>query len=73
MAAVTTIQRTETGSAVRRLTRRLGLALSAVGDHLAVWTAAHYEGRIAEELEGLPPERRIQAVLRWHARQSRGL
>jgi hypothetical protein len=71
--AITTIQRAEPKGGVHRFARRLGAALAALGDRIAAWSAPYYEKGIGQELEAMPPGKRVDAALRWHARHGRML
>jgi hypothetical protein len=71
--AIATMKRSEQKAGIRRAARRLGEALAALGDRIAAWSARYFEKEVGEglgeALEALSPERRIEAALRWHARQ----
>lgn len=69
--AITTIERTEPKGGVDLFARRLGAALAALGDRIAAWSAPYYENGIGEQLEAMPPSKRLDAALRWHARRGR--
>ncbi len=69
----TTIQRADSKGGGHRSTWRLGTALAALGDAIAAWSARQYEDGIGERLETMPPSKRIDAALRWHAGQRRVL
>ena len=69
--AITTIQRIERKGGVNDFARRLGAAVAALGDRVSAWSAAYYESGIGDELAVTPPSERIDAALRWHARQGR--
>ena len=62
----TTIQRAEPKGGVSRFARRLG-------DLPAAWSVPYYEKGIGEEIEAVPPSKRLDAALRWHARHGRML
>ena len=70
---ITTIQRAEPKGGVSRFARRLGAAFAALGDRLAAWSAPYYEKGIGQELEAMPPSKRLDAALGWHARHGRML
>lgn len=70
---ITTIQWAEPKGGVNRFVRRLGTALAALGDLPAAWSAPYYERGIGEEIEAVPPSKRLDAALRWHARHGRML
>ncbi len=71
--ALTTIQRADPTGGVSRFARRLGAALAPLGDRIAAGSAPDQEKGIGEELEAMPPGKRLDAALRWHARQGRML
>lgn len=71
--AITTIQRADAKGGVSRVARRLGAALAALGDRIAAWSAPYYEKGIGQELEAMPPSKRLDAALRWQARHGRML
>ena len=66
---ITTIQRAGPKRGIDRSARRLAVALATLGDTVAEWSARQYPNGIGEQLEAMPPSRRIDAALRWHARQ----
>ncbi len=77
---ITTIQRAEPKGNISRFVRRLGAALAALGaalaalsDRLAAWSVPYYEKGMGEEIEALPPRKRLDATLGWHARHGRML
>lgn len=70
-AALTTTRVAEPRGSVNRLMRRLGAALAALGERIAGWSAAYYESGISDGFAGAQPSERIDAALRWHARQRR--
>lgn len=72
-AAITTTQRAEPQGGATRFARRLGAGLASLGDRLATWSAPYYDTGLGEELEALPPGKRLDAALGWHARQGRVL
>lgn len=69
--AITTIEQTGAKGGVNRLAQRLGAALATLGDRVAGWSARYYDGGIGDELAITPPSERLDAALRWHARQAR--
>lgn len=69
--AIATIQRAEPKGGVNRFARRLGAALAALGDGIAAGSAPYYVEGIGQELEAMPPSKRLDAALRWHARHGR--
>lgn len=71
--AITTIQRAEPKGGVNRVARRFGAALAALGDRIAAWSAQYCAKGIGGELEAMPPSKRLDAALRWHARHGRML
>lgn len=71
--ALTTIQRAEPKGGVNRFARQLGTALAALGDQVAAWSAQYCAKGIGDELEAMPHSKRLDAALRWHARQGRTL
>jgi len=69
--ATATIGRTGTKSGISRAGRGLGKTIRGLAGRIASWPAPYYETVIADELELLPPSKRIDAALRWHARHGR--
>ncbi len=68
--ATATIGRTGTKSGISRAGRGLG-KIRGLGGRIASWSAPYYETVIGDELDLLPPSKRIDAALRWHARHGR--
>lgn len=68
---MTTIQRAEPKGGVGGLIRRVGAALAALSERIAASSAAYCESGTAGDLERAQPSERIDAALRWHARQRR--
>lgn len=66
---ITTIQRTGPKQGIDQTARRLAATLAALVDTVAAWSARQYPSGIGDVLEAMPPGRRIDAALRWHARQ----
>ena len=71
--ALTTIQRAAPKGGVSPFARRLGAALAALGDRIAACSAPNQDKGIGQELDATPPGKRLDAALRWHARQGRML
>lgn len=70
--AVGTIKRTGTEAGGSRAIRKFGSALAGSFNWLEAAARAHYDAmKMDIELEGLTPGERIDAALRWHARQGR--
>ena len=69
--AITTIPRAEPKGGVNRFARRLGAALASLGDRIAARSSPYYEIVISEQFEAMPPSKRPDAALRWHARHGR--
>lgn len=72
-AATTAIQRAEPQGRAIRFARGLAARLASLGDRLATWSAPYYDTELGEELEALPPGKRLDAALGWHARRGRAL
>ncbi|HET8567666.1 MAG TPA: hypothetical protein VFM93_01615 [Candidatus Limnocylindria bacterium] len=65
---IATVRATPGRPGLARVARRVAEALE---ERIVAWSARYIDEGLAERLEALPAERRMDAALRWHARQRR--